>query len=298
MIGFALAAAITLSPIEEVAKYPEGPLWSQGKLYVAEMGADAVFVHEGQKKRAFFHERGCGPTAIAPYGKGFLVLCHLGHRLVAVDRQGEILKRIESDIDGRAFDDPNDCFADGEGGVYFSDPGVFSKDAEASGQVYYLDAFGNARVVAEGLRYPNGVYVDAARKRVLVSEHLARRVLEFPIMAAGKLGAKHVFADIEALTRQRGSYREAGPDGLERAPNGEIIVALYGEGRLLRLDGQGKLLGEILVPAPYVTNMAFDGAGHGVVVGSFVNDLPPYLGGVWQLDGLSGTVPNSSSPTR
>ncbi len=298
MIGLALAAAISLLPLDEAAKYPEGPLWSAGKLFVAEMGADAVYVREGRGKRAFFQQRGCGPTAIAPYGQGFLVLCHLGHRLVEVDQLGKAVRQIVADAEGRAFDDPNDCFADAYGGVYFSDPGVFSKDADAEGEVYYLDAAGAAHVVAANLRYPNGVYVDAGRKRLLVSEHLARRVLDFPISAPGKLGTRRVFADVEALTGQRGSYREAGPDGLERAPNGEIIVALYGEGRLLRLDSQGKLLGEILVPAPYVTNMAFDGAGRGVVVGAFVNDLPPYLGGVWQLDGLSAAVPKGLSSAR
>jgi gluconolactonase len=293
MISLLLAAALTLTPLDEAAKYPEGPLWQGGKLYVAEMGADSVFVREGQAKRVFFRQNGCGPTAIAPYQNGFVVLCHLGHRLALIDAQGAFLRNIERDSAGRPFDDPNDCFADAQGGVYFSDPGLFSKDAQASGEVYYLDAHGAVRVVAADLRYPNGVYVDQARGRLLVSEHLARRVLAFAILDAGQLGPAAVFADIGALTPQRGQYREAGPDGLERAPNGEILVALYGEGRLLRLDGEGKLLGEILVPAPFVTNMAFDSQGHGAVVGAFVNDLPPFLGGVWQLDGL-GIAPKKA----
>lgn len=290
MISLLLAAALTLIPLDEAAKYPEGPLWQGGKLYVAEMGADSVFIREGLGKRIFFRQRGCGPTAIAPYQNGFVVLCHLGHRLALIDAQGALLRNVESDSTGKPFDDPNDCFADAQGGVYFSDPGVFSKDAEASGEVYYLDARGKVRVVAGDLRYPNGVYVDRARGRLLVSEHLARRVLAFPIRGTGRLGPAAVFADIEALTLQRGQYREAGPDGLERAPNGEILVALYGEGRLLRLNGEGKLLGEILVPAPFVTNMAFDSQGRGAVVGAFVNDLPPFLGGVWQIDGF-GAIP-------
>mgnify|MGYP003385893685 CR=1 FL=1 len=290
MISLLLAAALTLIPLDEAAKYPEGPLWQGGKLYVAEMGADSVFIREGLEKRVFFRQRGCGPTAIAPYQNGFVVLCHLGHRLALIDAQGALLRNVESDSTGKPFDDPNDCFADAQGGVYFSDPGLFSKDSEANGEVYYLDARGKVRVVAADLRYPNGVYVDRARGRLLVSEHLARRVLAFPIRGAGQLGPAAVFADIEALTPQRGQYREAGPDGLERAPNGEILVALYGEGRLLRLNEDGKLLGEILVPAPFVTNMAFDGQGRGAVVGAFVNDLPPFLGGVWQIDGF-GAIP-------
>lgn len=298
MISFVLAAALSLSPLDEAAKYPEGPLWQDGKLYVAEMGDDAVFVHAGQSKRAFFRQRGCGPTAIAPFGDGFLVLCHLAGKLTVVDRQGMFVRSIASDSAGKAFDNPNDAIADGMGGIYFSDPGVFSKDSKASGEVYHLDAKGVARVVAAGLHYPNGVYVDRARRRLLVSEHLARRLLSFPISGAGRLGPSTVFANIGSLTPQAGTYREAGPDGLERAPNGEIIVALYGEGRLLRLDADGRYLGEIKVPAPFVTNVAFDDQGRAAVVGAFVNNQPPYLGGVWQLNGLSNGSTKAAAPAR
>lgn len=282
MIGALLAAAVGLGALlDETSRYPEGPLYAGGALYVSEMAADTVYRFENDTKRAFFTQAGCGPTAIAPYGEGFLVLCHLGQAVVAVDGQGRPLRRLTGGAGGTAFQDPNDCSADDRGGVYFSDPGVFSTASPPSGRIWRLDAAGTAHIVAAGLHYPNGVFFDAPRRRLLVSEHLARRVLAFPVESNGALGKAVVLADIDALAGKRGTYREAGPDGLEIGPDGVLYVALYGEGRVLRLTPEGRLLGEIATPFAYVTNVAFAPSGKGgVTVGSYVNDRAPFPGAV------------------
>jgi sugar lactone lactonase YvrE len=61
-----------------------------------------------------------------------------------------------------------------------------------------------------------------------------------------------------------------------------MVVAIYGEGRLLQIDRAGKLIGEIVVPTQYETNIAF-GAPGAVVVGAYDNANPPFPGEVrWQ----------------
>lgn len=279
----AAAALVTGATLDAAASYPEGPLYSGGELLVAELGSDSVFAHRDGRKRLFFRQALCGPTALAPFGEGFVVLCHLSRELVIVDASGVPLRRIGMGEGGARFDDPNDCGADDLGGVYFSDPGRFAATAAASGEIWRLGPDGAVRRLASGLHYPNGVYFDQRSRRLLVSEHLARRILAFPVLKDGTLGEATVFADINRLTPQRGNYREAGPDGLEITPQGEVVVALYGEGRLLRLDQRGRLLGEVEVPFPYVTNVAFGRDGSGVAVGAFVNDQPPFLGAVLEL---------------
>lgn len=282
MIAALLAAAVGLGAmLDDTSRYPEGPLYAQGRLYVAEMAADTVYRFENREKRPFFAQAGCGPTAIAPFGGGFVVLCHLGGALTVADAQGRPLRRITGGVNGPEFQDPNDCSADDRGGVYFSDPGVFSTSAPPTGRLWRLDAAGTAQIVASGLHYPNGVFFDAPRRRLLVSEHLARRVLAFPVRSDGSLGKAVVLADIDALAGRTGSYREAGPDGLEIGPDGVLYVALYGEGRVLRLTADGRLLGEISTPFAYVTNIAFAASGkRGVLVGAYVNDRAPFPGAV------------------
>lgn len=278
LCGFARADVF-----DGTAKYPEGPLWHEGKLYIAEMGADAVYVHENGRKRVYWRNAGCGPTSVAPYGDGLLILCHLGRAVVAVNSGGVETRRWNTDDSGVRLRDPNDSSADGRGGVYFSDPGLFSKDTRPHGAVLYLGADGSLRRVAQNLHYPNGVFVDRAEDTLYVNEHMRRRTLRYPLTSNGDLGDLHVFADIDALTKQSGSYREAGPDGLERGPNGDLYVCLYGEGRILRLSPRGTLVASIVAPTPFVTNIAFAPDGSAYVTGAFENVTPPFPGQVTHL---------------
>jgi len=264
------------------ASYPEGPFYrADGAAFVAEMGADQISLISGARKTRFFSQNDCGPTAIAPYGDGWLVLCHRAAAVVAIDAQGREERRIDSYADGRRFSDPNDAYADGQGGVFFSDPGPFTRDVAAMGSIVQLGADGVARRVARDLWYPNGVFVDAERRYLYVSETFRRRVLRYPITAEG-LGAMSVFVDIDAAApaqrAYRTSYREAGPDGLEIGPDGNLYVAIYGEGRVLAFDPAGRFVREIATAERYVTNIAFDAEGGAIIVGSIANGAPPYPG--------------------
>jgi len=280
------AAAQPGDPTLEVAmaspaSYPEGPLFADGKLYYAEMGADRVRVVEDGVTRTFFEQRRCGPTAIAPYGEGFLVLCHIGARVVAVDAQGRESRRWFEDSAQHDLRDPNDAFADGHGGVYFSDPGVFSRRFEADGYVMHLSAAGVLRRVAGPLWYPNGVFVE--HDVVFVNEHMTGRIRRYQAGASGALTPLEDFAviDVETLPRRyRDLYAETGPDGLERGPHGELYVAIYGAGLILRFAPDGGLVESIETPARYVTNLAFEPGGGAYVTGSFDNLQPPFPGEV------------------
>lgn len=268
------------------ALYPEGPLWLGDRLYFAEMRADRVMQVESEDVRVFFAQRGCGPTAIAPYGEGFLVLCHLGARLVAVDADGREIRRWERDESGRPLMDPNDAGADGAGGVFLSDPGRFVRGTQPEGWILHLSAEGVLKRVAGPLWYPNGVH--AAGDALFVSEHLRGRVLRYDIQATGQLGEPRTFVDLAELprpARYRSAYALSGPDGLEFGPDGNLYVAMYGEGRLLRFSPAGELLGSTDLPARYLTNVAFGDPGV-AVTGAFDNRAPRSPGEVRILAGL------------
>jgi len=266
--------------LDKEAWYPEGPLWSGDTLLYAEMRADRVSRLGHRGKETYWSRRGCGPTSLAPYDSGTLVLCHVGRSLVALGADGKEKRIWTRDSAGREFQDPNDSYADKKGGVYFSDPGLFAAGTPGTGVVYYLASDGSVRRVAQGLRYPNGIYLDERTQTLFVDEHLARRVLRYRIGPDGGLTQRRVFADINALTAKVGDYPEAGPDGLEMGPDGNLYVCLYGEGRVLKLSPDGALLGQLKVRTPYVTNIAFGPDRHAYIVGSFDVSVQPEIGEV------------------
>jgi sugar lactone lactonase YvrE len=275
------------APLTFSASYPEGPLWRGNQLYVAEMGADRVSVFADARRTSFFTQRGCGPTAIAPYGEGFAVNCHVNGSIAIIDARGVFQRRVDRTQDGRRFRNPNDNTAGPDGAVYFSDPGPFLKNSNPVGAIVLLTRDGAAKDVAGPLWYPNGVYFDAHTRALYVSEHMARRIWVYPVKADLSLGPRRMFADLDRIAPYTGQYPEAGPDGLERAANGDLYVALYGEGRVLRLGVDGALKGVIAVETPYVTNVAFAPNGRGIYVGAFDNDAPPFRGRIAPLPAIA-----------
>lgn len=276
---FAAVAAADDATIAD-ASYPEGALWHQGRLYYAEMGRDVVMVSDLKTAERFWRMEGCGPVSIAPYGEEFLVLCHLAHKVVRVSREGATIAEIDRDSEGHLFVYPNAACADAAGGIYFSSSGKFSLEAPATGAVLYFDAKGRLTRVAEGIHYANGVAVDGARKRLLVSAHLARKVLAFPISSPGKLGKSRVFFDFSVTGSDPDRYALAGPDGLEIGADGVVVVAEYGAGKIHKVSADGQWLGTQGGFEPFVTDMALLPGDRAAVVGSRINDVPPFPGTV------------------
>jgi len=261
--------------------YPEGLLWHGGRMYFTEMGADQVTLIENGATRPFWRDPGCGPTSIAPFGPaGFLVNCHLGKMVVEVSATGVTGRRFRSAAGAAPIQDPNASVGDGEGGVFFSDSGVFSLQAPATGAVYHVTAMGVMTAVLGQIRYANGVNFDPASRTLYVSEHLGRRVLALTLDRRHQVTAKRVFADFaqHSATREH-SYPLAGPDGIALYP-GYVAIAEYGEGRVHLFDRDGRHVNTLKVEMPFVDTVAWDGAGQFYAGGSFQNTRPPFEGAV------------------
>jgi sugar lactone lactonase YvrE len=112
---------------------------------------------------------------------------------------------------------------------------------------------------------------------------MAGRVVRFDIRRDGSLGPAGTFArvsDAARSDRYGTPYDETGPDGLEIGPNGELYVAVYGEGRVLRFGRDGTYRGAIELPTRYVTNITFLPDGRAATTGAFDNVSPPFRGEV------------------
>lgn len=274
------------SAIAGIAYYPEGLYWDgeTHSLFYAEMTRNRVMrVANGQVK-PFVVERDCGPTAIGRAGASMVIACHLGGYLLVTDAHGAPQVRLRVDENGRPLHDPNDVASDGTG-VYISDSGYFEPSAPATGAVYYWRPGKELHRVAHGLRYANGLVVDRVRRRLFVSEHLARRILTFPLDGQGRLGRPSIFADLADIVSS--SDPLTGPDGLDLGADGRLYAAIYGAARVIVFDPAGRAIGYFERPERYVTTVALDGDNRLFVAGAFDNQTWPYIGHVVQ-------VPNAS----
>ncbi len=284
-----LLAALAIAPAPEAqardrlkASYPEGPIVAGNAVLFAEMHADRIGAWDEEGAKTFYKSAGCGPTAIAPYGDGYAVLCHLTDEIHLLSADGRRMQRLDRDTDGREFLNPNDASADGAGGIYFSAAGTFSRTAPAEGAVLYLDPKGAVRRLASGLHYANGVHFDRARRVLYVSEHLGGRILAYPETAPGRLGRPAVLIDLNKETiKGAKDYALTGPDGLETDADGNLYVAIYGAGALLIVSPGGHIERRIDIKEPLVTNIALADEGRTLIVtGSAFSRRKPFPGAV------------------
>ena len=261
------------------ALYPEGPVWIDDRLYVAEMTADRVSVLGEDGLSPFWHRTGCGPTAVVKFTENLLATsCHLSGQIVLIDRSGKTVREI-AEIAGRPLRSPNDLHASGTGYLFVSDPGRFEHSRRNLGNVYYWSSGTPPGVlVVEALQYPNGVAFDKATRTLYVSEHLGRRVWSFKldrhlgILERGPvMEADHLFGDIEPEPL-------SGPDGLRLGDSGTMYVALYGAGRVVVRTPRGEIR-KLAMPFKYVTAIALHRSAI-AVTGAYDNRKYPFHGEV------------------
>jgi gluconolactonase len=282
LVAGALAADARIV-VDGEARYPEGPIATGEGFTYAEMGADRVMVWDGTASRQVWSRRGCGPTSVARYGDGLVVLCHLEAALAVISREGETLEIIDRDRDGRRFMTPNASINDASGGVYLSSSGLFSPTAPAQGAVLYLAPDGTLGRLSEGIHYSNGVALSRGGRRLYVSEHLSRQVLAYDVGADGSLSGRRVFArldDYDGVDPGRGW--EVGPDGLAADREGNLYIAEYGAGHVLIVGPDARLKATIDVPQRYVTAAALSPDERRILITAPISLMNPTApGGVY-----------------
>lgn len=257
-------AAFMAAPIASCASdsklnalYPEGPIYVGDDLIFAEMHADRIVKWEYGESRTLYRSRGCGPTAIAPFNDGFLVLCHLSDELHLISANGLLIDKLVSGAQGLAFDNPNDATADDRGGVYFTASGDFKLSAESQGAVLYLDADMRIHVAIDKLHYANGVHFDLKDRSLYVSEHLGRRIWTYKEISPGHFDDGKIFADLsQEIINISKSYQLAGPDGLETDGDGFVYAAIYGTGLVIIMSPEGGIVDRLVFSETLVTNIA------------------------------------------
>ena len=177
--------------------FPESPRWRDGRLWVSDWGANEVLAVEldGQ------------PEVVARVLSFPMCIDHLPDgRLLVVDSAGQRLLRQEPDGSLTAHADLspfgahpwNDIVVDGRGNAYVNNIGFDFPDGEfAPGTVALVTPDGEARQVAEGLAFPNGMAVTPDNRTLIVAESYGQQLTAFEIGADGSLSDRRTWAKVD-----------------------------------------------------------------------------------------------------
>lgn len=194
-------------------------------------------------------QTGGKPQSVAWAPSGRLLLADANnHALQEIDPRSGTLSTLADRVDGRPFLGPNDLVVSDANVVYLTDPGL---DMEAPGQVLRIElSTGHASVMADGLRFPNGITLSEDGHRLLVAESVTHRVLAYELLNQGRrLGPAEVVCE----------FPDHHPDGIALDSDGNLLVTLCGGGTLEVVAPDGSVIASLPIGGAHVTNCVFGG---------------------------------------
>ena len=269
-IGFAIAALLAWTPAfadeVTVVKHvlgPEGPLFVEGNLYYVGWMSDTLSKWDGKKSVVLNHTPGCGHNGLAlTRHKTFMLACTDDPgAILELDMNGKQLRRWDTDNEGGKFvGGINDVVVAANDGVYATIFGNFSgAPGEVIGRILYLAPKSQQWVeVAGDLNYANGIAISPDQKTLYVNETVGNCMLKFTINDDGTLSHRANFALLHALVPDKATAPYLGPDSMKVDGKGNIYVAQWTGGKVLKLSPDGKLLHVFEIAAgDGTTNVAF-----------------------------------------
>ncbi|MXO59793.1 hypothetical protein GRI89_09600 [Altererythrobacter salegens] len=207
--------------------WPDGKWWVE---YPFVAGAGSISLDSAGN--AFAADRSCTDP-----GLGLGANCTILSKIVQLTPERKTV--ADKFADGSTLGRINDLAADGHGGAYYTQGGLFH--AKADGTVDTIVTGGNP---AQGGIFTNGVVLSPDGKTLYVTNRT--EIMAFDVAADGSVSNKHTFAIIGG--EPEGSF---GGDGMTVDTDGRLYVTT-GQG-IVVFDKAGKQLGAIPVPRRSIT---------------------------------------------
>src|ERR1043166_1846447 len=245
-LGIGAVLAATAAAAEETTIVsnllgPEGPLFIDGNLYYVGWVSNTLSKVECKTSTVLNKTDGCGHNGLAlTKNKTFLLACtNDPGAILELDLNGKQLHRWDTDSNGNKFvGGINDIVVTANGGAYatvfgpYADPPI---PTFVIGKILYLAPGGEKWVeVANDLNYANGVGVSPDGKTLYVSQTVSNCILKFAINDDGSLSNRANFALLNVLVPNKSQSPWLGPDSMKIDSKGNIYVAQWFGGKILK----------------------------------------------------------------
>jgi sugar lactone lactonase YvrE len=203
-------------PVLDDLAFGEGPRWRDGRLYFSDMHSQQVLAVDLDGRREEIVRVDADPSGLGwlPDGR-MLVVSMQDRRVLRRESDGTLVEH--ADLSGLATFHCNDMVVDRRGNAYV---GNFGWDLHAGGTpktavLVLVTTDGAARVVADGLEFPNGCVITEDGGTLIVGETMGQRLTAFDIQPDGGLENRRTWAQLEGIL----------PDGIALDAAGGIWVA-------------------------------------------------------------------------
>ena len=228
---------------------PEGPLYIDGNLYYVGWVSNTLSKWNGKTTIVLNHTDGCGHNGLALTKQHtFLIACtNDPGAILELDMTGKQLRRWDADSNGKKFEGGiNDIVVTDNGGAYATVFGPYADPPTPTsviGKILYLAPGSQKWIeVATDLNYANGVGISPDQKTLYVSETVGNCILKFTINNDGSLSHRSNFALLNLLVPNKVESWWLGPDSMKIDSKGNIYVAQWFGGKILKISPEGKLL--------------------------------------------------------
>ena len=265
--------ALGIDRPEDVVVSRDGRVFaSDHQCAVAEIFADGSFQRLGPK--------GGAPNGINIDRQGRILIANFG----LYDREAGPLQRFDpasgahetllDEVGGKRLTSSNYPIQDSAGNIWcanstHADTWPEALDGRPDGFLYVLRPDGSSDIVAEGLKFPNGLALSADEKTLFCAQTSAANVLAFPVLPGGRLGTGEPYGPVlgrlsSRLTPGEDTSDLGYPDGLGLDADGNLWATLPAANKIVAITPARELVvvahdptGEIL---NHPTNVTWGGA--------------------------------------
>ncbi|AHC51879.1 hypothetical protein SUSAZ_07930 [Sulfolobus acidocaldarius SUSAZ] len=244
-------------------KLYEGPIWAYNSLYFVDIpkGELHTLKDDGSHRVVKF------PTYVSslqPNGRGgIIVTAGKGFYLVQDKDQISLLYEVKDWDSRNRF---NDGKCDQMGRYWIGTMNLEEK--YPTGGLFVLDFNMKFRRVLTDVTISNGLAWSLDNRYLYYIDSPTRKIFRFKFdLEKGEISQREVLIDLREY--------EGVPDGMTIDSEGNLWVALYGGGAVLRVDTEKrKVIQQLKLPAPRVTSVTFGGNNLKTLFITTANDHP------------------------